>query len=60
MCILFLQQYAVFFVLNMSGLLERLREWAACQPNKSAWTFLDDKGISIDSYTYNVIELFFP
>ncbi len=37
-----------------TSLLERLHGWANEQPEKKAWTFLNDKADATDSYTYKV------
>lgn len=34
--------------------LEALQRWVATHPEKPCWTFLDDKGEAVDSYTYQV------
>eukprot|EP00602_Paraphysomonas_sp_CaronLab_P007959 CAMPEP_0185034110 /NCGR_PEP_ID=MMETSP1103-20130426/23687_1 /TAXON_ID=36769 /ORGANISM="Paraphysomonas bandaiensis, Strain Caron Lab Isolate" /LENGTH=811 /DNA_ID=CAMNT_0027570633 /DNA_START=15 /DNA_END=2450 /DNA_ORIENTATION=+ len=36
--------------------LDRIAQWANSQPNKTAWTFLNDKSEPIDSYTYMELE----
>jgi acyl-CoA synthetase (AMP-forming)/AMP-acid ligase II len=36
--------------------LEALRKWAEIQPNNVVWSFLDDKGVLNDSYTYIQLE----
>ena len=38
----------------MITVLESLEKWANLQANKTAWTFLNDKGDPIDSYSYQV------
>lgn len=40
----------------MRTILNALSEWAKSQPNKKVWTFLNDKGIPNDEYTYKELE----
>lgn len=40
--------------LNMITILESLEKWSKIQPEKIAWTFLNDKGDPVDSYSYKV------
>jgi acyl-CoA synthetase (AMP-forming)/AMP-acid ligase II len=36
------------------NLLQRLSHWANETPDRRVWTFLNDKGEPVESYTYKV------
>jgi acyl-CoA synthetase (AMP-forming)/AMP-acid ligase II len=40
----------------MKTILNALREWATNQPNKKVWSFLNDKGVPNDEYTYKELD----
>lgn len=39
---------------DMMSILEALRDGAQQRPDRQVWTFLNDKGDPVDSYTYKV------
>lgn len=41
---------------NHESILAKLEKWVAEQPDKPAWTFLDDKGKPNDSYSYQELD----
>lgn len=43
--------------LSFQSILERLHQWSNEQPDRKAWTFLNDKGEISDEYTYKQLEV---
>lgn len=37
------------------NILQKLSQWAIETPDRRAWTFLNDKGEPVESYTYKVM-----
>lgn len=42
--------------MSFDTILERLHRWATEQPDRKAWTFLNDKGDIAEDYTYKQLE----
>jgi acyl-CoA synthetase (AMP-forming)/AMP-acid ligase II/acyl carrier protein len=42
--------------MSMLSIVEVLEAWALSQPDKAAWSFLDDKGVLVDRYSYAELE----
>jgi len=41
----------------LQSIVEVLSSWASKQPAKIAWTFIDDKGVEVETYTYSELDM---